>query len=351
MPKSDLMGLSISDLLNPQATSFQDYSGKILAIDAYNTLYQFLTSIRQPDGTPLSDTNGNPTGHLTGLFYRTTKLLEAGVKPVFVFDGTPPEFKRATLEKRHEIKQAAHDEMEAALKSGDFDAAKKFSARTVRLTKTMALEAQELLKFMGVPTVQAPSEGEACASVMVREGIAYAVASQDYDALLFGTPRLIRNLSISGKRRLPGRNEFVEAMPEMLVLADVLSTNGLTQKQLIWIGILIGNDFNSGIKGIGPKKALKIVKECKSLEDIVAYARAELKYEFPEDVFAIERFFLDPPAVHDEYLEFGKIDKEGIANFLCRKHDFSQERVERTIDALAKKVYEKKAQKGLGEWF
>ncbi|HQT45416.1 MAG TPA: flap structure-specific endonuclease, partial [Candidatus Micrarchaeota archaeon] len=191
------MGVSISELVKPRETSFSEFSGKIVAIDAYNTLYQFLTSIRQPDGTPLSDSNGNPTGHLTGLFYRTTKLLEAGVKPVFVFDGVPPEFKRATLEKRHDVKVLAHADMEAALKAGDFDAARKFSARTVRLTREMALEAQGLLKAMGVPSVNAPSEGEACASVMVREGIAYAVASQDYDALLFGAPRLIRNMSVS----------------------------------------------------------------------------------------------------------------------------------------------------------
>jgi len=345
------VGVSLSDLVNPRQTSFSEFSGKVVAIDAYNTLYQFLTSIRQPDGTPLSDTNGNPTGHLTGLFYRTVKLLEAGVKPVFVFDGVPPEFKRATLDKRHEIKVAAHESMEAALKAGDFDAAKKFSARTVRLTKPMAAEARELLGFMGVPSVQAPSEGEACASVMVREGIAYAVASQDYDALMFGAPRLIRNLSVSGKRKMPGRHEWVETSPELLELPEVLKQLGLTQKQLIWIGILIGNDFNSGIKGIGPKKALKIVKECKSLEDIVNYARVELEYEFPEDVFGIERFFLDPPAVHDEFLDFGKIDKQAVVEFLCRKHDFSEERVSRTLDSLVKNVTEKKAQKGLGEWF
>ncbi len=338
-------------MVNPRQTSFAEFSGKIVAIDAYNTLYQFLTSIRQPDGTPLSDSNGNPTGHLTGLFYRTANLLEAGVKPVFVFDGKPPEFKRATLDKRHEMKQAAHDSMEAALKAGDFDAAKRLSARTVRLTKPMAAEAAKLLELMGVPAVQAPSEGEACASVMAREGIAYAVASQDYDSLLFGAPRLIRNLSVSGRRKMPGRHEWVESLPEMLELAEVLKSIGLTQKQLIWIGILIGNDFNSGIKGIGPKKALKIVKECKSLEDVVAYARAELEYEFPEDVFSIERFFLNPPAVHDEFLDFRKIDKDGVSDFLCKKHDFSQERVERTINSLVKNVTEKRAQKGLGEWF
>ena len=345
------MGVSISEIVSSAPTGFSQLAGKRLAVDAYNTIYQFLSSIRQSDGTPLMDSKGSQTGHLSGVFYRNARVLENGIKPIYVFDGIPPEIKKSTLLARKEVKMQAEADFKRAKEEGRDEDAKKYAQRTSRLTKPMVEEAKKLLGLMGIPVVQAPSEGEAQASALAKEGVAYAVASQDFDSLLFGAPLLVRNLSVSGKRKLPGKNEVVDVEPEMISLEETLKLNGLSRQQLIWIGMLIGNDFNEGIKGIGPKKALKIVRECKSLDDIVKYARAELKYEFPEEVFGVERFFLDPPASHDVFVQFGMPDEEGLKKFLCDEHDFSLERVERAVKAIEKKLNDKTEQKGLNDWF
>ncbi|MBM3229467.1 flap endonuclease-1 [Candidatus Parvarchaeota archaeon] len=355
MGELSLMGVSISELVASSPTGFKQLAGKKIAIDAYNTLYQFLTSIRQADGTPLMDSKGNPTGHLSGTFYRNSKLLEAGIRPIYVFDGIPPDMKKSTLDARKEMKLEAEEKFRLAREQGREEDARKYAARTTRLTKAMIEEVKELLGCMGIPCIQAPSEGEAQASALVANGLAYAVGSQDFDSLLFGAPLLLRNLSVSGKRKVPGKFEFVEVGPELVSLSQTLEKNGIERRQLIWLGILIGNDFGSGIKGIGPKKALKIVKECKALEDVVQYAKTELKYDFPENVFEIERFFLEPPVLKGSdvelALEFKAPDRQELEKFLCDKHDFSHERVERAAEALVKKFNDKTEQTGLGQWF
>ena len=269
------MGVDLGDVPK-KAASLSDLSGKKFAVDAYNTIYQFLSSIRQPDGTPLMDFKGNVTGHLTGIFYRNARLLENGIRPIYVFDGKPPDEKKNVLDERKAHKTEAEAAWKAALEKGNMEEARKAAQATSRLTQKMAGEAKELLTYMGIPVVEAPSEGEAQASQMVIEGTADAVASQDYDCLLFGAPLLLRNLSIGGRRKLPGKSEYVDVQPEFIALEDALSTLGITRQQLIWMGILVGTDFDEGVKGIGPKKALKIVKESKSMKEAAEKAKCEL---------------------------------------------------------------------------
>lgn len=340
------MGVDLGELMVKKEISLESLEGQTIAVDAYNTLYQFLAIIRQHDGTPLKDAHGNITSHLSGVFYRNARLLDAGIKPVYVFDGKPFEMKEKTLEERKEKKEEAQANYEKALKEGDFADARKYAQATSRLTKEMVAEARELLEAMGVPCVQAPSEGEAQAAFMAREGTVNASASQDYDSLLFGAPRLVRNANITGKRKVPGRNEFREVHIEMIDLEESLRAIGITRKQLVWIGILSGTDFNEGVKGIGPKKALKIVKESNSLEE----AMEKSKGTFEVDVKRVEEFFLNPPVEQAE-IEFKQPDKQKILSFLIDKHSFSIERVQGTLDNLVAKFEEKTTQSKLGEWF
>jgi flap endonuclease-1 len=225
--------------------------------------------------------------------------------------------------------------------------ARKFAQATSRLTPKMADEAKDLLRCMGIPVIDAPSEGEAQASQMVIEGSADAAASQDMDCLLFGAPLLLRNLSASGRRKLPGRNEYVDVEPEFISLEETLGALGVTRQQLIWAGILSGTDFDEGVKGIGPKKALKIVKDSKTLAEAAEKAGAPGELPLFE---AVEYFFLNPPVKKGERPVFGKIDKEKIVAFLCGKHDFSTERVVRTCDSAEKKMSEVGAQTRLDSW-
>ncbi|MBI4399807.1 flap endonuclease-1 [Candidatus Micrarchaeota archaeon] len=340
------MGVDLGDLVKREEITLDRLAGKTVAIDAYNALYQFLSIIRQRDGTLLMDRRGRVTSHLSGLFYRTAKLLEAGIKPVYIFDGKPPEMKRRTIEKRIEVREEAAKMWKDALEKGDVEGVRVYAQASTRLTKEMIAEAKQLLETMGIPYLDAPSEGEAEAAYLARKGLVDACASQDYDSLLFGSPILIRNLTISGKRKLPRKDIFVDVVPEMINLEAMLKELGLDMKKLIWIGILTGTDFNKGIRGIGPKKALKLVKETNSLEEIVK----KVNHEFEIDVLEVEKFFLEPPVV-DSTFEFKKPDKSKMMDFLCREHDFSTERVEGTVNALLEALNEKGTQSKLDQWF
>ena len=315
--------------------------------DAYTAIYQFLSSIRQPDGTPLKDSDGNITAHLTGIFYRNARLLENGIRPIYVFDGKPPEFKSGVISERADRKAEAEANWKTALEKGDMASAKKYAQASSRLTRAMVEESKELLKAMGIPVVEAPSEGEAQAAQLVIEGAADAAASQDMDCLLFGAPLLLRNLSVGGRRKMPGRNDYVEIEPEFIELQSALDTLGVSRQQLVWMGILIGTDFDEGVKGIGPKKALKIVRECKTLREAAEKAGAADEMPLFE---AVEHFFLSPPVDKGVKVAAEKMDKEKIMRFLCNKHDFSEERVARTCAAAEKSMRETGAQTRLGSW-
>lgn len=340
------MGVDLGDVPK-RAAAISELSGKRFAVDAYNTIYQFLSSIRQPDGTPLQDSRGNVTGHLTGIFYRNCRLLENGIRPIYVFDGKPPAFKSDVLFERKARKTEAEAAWKAALEKGNLQEAKKHAQATSRLTLKMVGEAKELLTYMGIPVVESPSEGEAQASQMVIEGAADAVASQDMDCLLFGAPLLLRNLSIGGRRKLPGKQEWVDVEPEFISLGDALSTLGLSREQLVWMGILVGTDFDEGVKGVGPKKALKIVKESRTLEEAAQKAGATCDLPLFQSV---EQFFLDPPVEKGIEVKFEKMDCGKLVAFLCGAHDFSEERVRRTCESVEKKMKETGAQTHLGAW-
>ena len=344
------MGIAIVDLLKTKEVSFDELKDKKLAIDAFNMLYQFLSTIRQRDGSLLTDSNGNVTSHLVGLFARTTNLMEKGLNLVFVFDGEVPELKEEERERRKSLKVEAQRKYELAVEKKDIRAMKKYAARTSVLTKDMVDEAKELIKALGLPVVQAPSEGEAQASYMVKKNKVYAVVSQDVDALLFGSPLLIRNLSISGKRKKADSLSYTTVKPEIIYLAENLNNLGIDQDQLTALAMLVGTDYNiGGIKGIGPKNALKLVKEHK--KDFEALFK-EAKWD---DFFDFEwkkvYYLIKNMKVIDNYiLEWKEVDAKRLIRLLVDKHDFSQDRVDKSISKLLKKQ-KSKEQKGLKDYF
>lgn len=344
------MGIQLKDLLYKKEINMNYLEGKKVAVDAYNIMYQFLSSIRQYDGTPLMDSDGNITSHLSGLFYRNINLLEAGIKPIFVFDGKPPEFKITTLEGRKERKIIAKEKMESALKKGSFEDAKKYAQQVSRLTKEMVEEGKELLQAMGIPVIQAPSEGEAQASYLAKENIVYGVVSQDADCLLFGAPRLIRNLSVTGKRKIPGKNVYVPISPEIIELNEMLKELDITREQLILMGIMIGTDFNEGVKGVGPKTALKLVKEYENLDKLIKIIEEKYDYVFEEDPYKIYDFFINPPLTKDYEIKFRSPDKNKLFEILNEKHDFGETRIENALKKLSKNIEIKGKQKGLFEF-
>jgi flap endonuclease-1 len=332
------MGVKITDLVERRSIDISYLAGKSIAIDAYNWIYQFLATIRQYDGTPLQTSNGDVTSHLSGLFYRTTKLMKLGVKPIYVFDGKPPAFKYV-LAARAEKKQEARAKWREALDKGDMASARKAAQGTSRLTQEMKEQAKQLLTYLGVPIIQAPSEGEAQCSYLCKEGKVFATASQDADTLLFGTTRLVRNLSITGKRKIPGKNVYMDIKPEIVVLKEMLDAIGMDRKQLIIIGMLVGTDFCPGIHGIGPKKALKLVTKEKTLEAVLKHV--DWVGPDPQKVFD---FFWTPPTIDVEIPSI-PLQKEKVLSMLVDKYEFSQERIERSIIDV-----DKKQKSGLGRF-
>lgn len=338
------MGVNLADIVEAESKTLKDFQGKKIAIDAHNALYQFLSIIRQPDGTPLKDSQGRVTSHLSGLLYRTSNLVEFGIKPVFVFDGIPPELKFTTIKERKEIRERAKEEWRDALERGDIERARMKAQQSARLTNEMIDEAKELLSSLGIPWVQAPSEGEAQASYLARKGEVWATASQDFDSLLFGAPMLVRNLTVTGRRKLPRKNVYVNIMPEAINFEYTLRALGITREQLIDVGILVGTDFNEGIKGIGPKKALKLIKEHGSLEKVFACIDESIE-EFEE----IRRIFLEPDVTGEYEIKWGRVDEGKVKEFLCGEHNFSESRVSNALRKFSE-ARDEDMQKSLDAW-
>lgn len=341
------MGIDLGDLIVKTPITFEQLSNKPIAVDAYNALYQFLAIIRGPDGEPLRDRTGRITSHLSGLLYRSCVLMSYGIKLVYVFDGKPPAEKEMEIKRRMKIKEEAAIKYEEALKAGDFEAARKYAQATAVLKDEMVEDAKRLISLLGIPWVQAPSEGEAQASYMASRGHVWAVASQDHDCLLFGAPRLIRNLTVTGRRKLPGRNLYVEVQPELIELEKVLKTNGLTREQLIDIAILVGTDYNpDGIKGIGPKKGLKLIKEYGSLKALLNERVVDAS-SFPVDPEIIRKRFLNPEVTADYELIWEEPKVQEILKFLCYERDFSENRVKNALEQAIKAFREKHKQRRL----
>jgi flap endonuclease-1 len=343
------LGVDLGDLVPRRKTSLDELSGKTFAVDAYNALYQFLAIIRGPTGAPLMDRQGRVTSHLSGLLYRTTNLAERGIRLVYVFDGIPPTLKETEIKRRRAVKEEAIIKYEAAVVKGEVAEAKKFAQATASLKDTMIDDAHRLLGYLGVPFVQAPSEGEAQAAFMTTRDDVWGAVSQDYDSLLFGATRLVRNLAITGKRKLPMREAYVQVDPELVQSEETLAALMLTRDQLIDLGILIGTDFNpDGFKGIGPKTALKLLRENGTVEQI---ATKNTNIKIPPNLQKIRDIFLKPEVTSHYTLQWKEPQTESLVRFLCGDRDFSEERVRTAVERMRGKVAPNHSRKTLESFF
>ncbi len=335
------MGLQIGDIVPRTAVTFEELKGKTIAVDAYNAIYQFLSSVRQPDGTPLMDSKKRVTSHLSGLFYRNVALMADGIKLIYVFDGQYHELKGKTHEQRLALKEAARAKYAEAREEANIDGMGKYAHGFTMLDKEMAEESKRLLNALGIAVVQAPGEGEMQCAQLVKEGSAWAVGSQDYDALAVGAPRLIQNLTLARKRKVGASYVFIS--PEILTLENVLQTLGMDLDQLISLAVLVGTDFNpGGVRGIGPKKALALVRERRYPVQIFAAVEGQMNFDWKE-VFAL---FKEPNVHRGVKIEFPKIDNEMVKKILVEEHDFSEERIDSQLQKL-KEAKGKSAQRTL----
>jgi len=325
------LGFDLSPLVVRRQIELDDLRGRSLAVDANNFLYQFLALIRMRDGRPFTDAHGNVTSHLLGLLMRTTRLMgDYHVRPVFVFDGKPPELKMKTLKARREYRDKARREWEDAVKRQDYSAAWKKAVRMDSLNKAMQDDAKDVLTLLGIPYVQAPEEGEAQAAHMARKGDVWAANSRDYDSVLFGAPRLVRYVTISGQEFLPSKGTSRPLIPELIELEELLKALQVSREQLIDLAILVGTDFNQGIKGVGPKTALKLIKKHGTLENLPS----DYQEQLPPETREIRNLFLNPTVTNDYDLKFKGLKEDNLRQFLCAERGFSSDRVDLAVKRM-----------------
>ncbi|TFF84365.1 MAG: flap endonuclease-1 [Promethearchaeota archaeon] len=348
------MGTKINELVSDtkKVISFENLLNKEIAIDAFNTIYQFLAIIRQKDGTPLKDYNGNVTSHLSGLFYRTLNFLEHNIKPIYVFDGQPSELKLETIRERKKVKEEAHEKMVEAQEKEDFEKATKFAQLTSTLNENMINESKKLVEYLGIPVIQADSEGEAQAAYLVKKGDAWGCASQDYDSLLFGAKRLIRNFAVTRTRKVKDTTTSVDI--EYISLSKFLEGLNINREQLIEMAILIGTDFYPGIKGIGQHTALDLIRQYGSLEKIIKNNITIRKKTIDinlDIVDEIKKIFLHP-RVNQNYPKpkWKGVNYEKVEELLIEEHNFSSQRVKNALNQLRKQDLSKR-QASLDDFF
>ena len=327
------MGVKIAKLAKKgkKKTSLKDLQGKVIAIDAYNLLFQFLTAIRYKDGTPLKDKQGRVISHLSGLFYRTLNLLALNIRPVYCFDGTHTILKHETIKKRKKIREQAKQKAKKSRERGNIETAQKYAKMSSTLNLNMIEESKKLLEYFGVPFIQSPGEGEAQAAYMTDKGDAWAIVSQDYDALVFGAKRFLKNLAPKKRSKLSDKLEYIS-------LTKMVNCLNITQEQLVDMAILIGTDFFSGVKWVGQKTALKLVKKHGNLESIINSGekiRGKPIGVEKETIQNLRNIFLEPRIKRNyKELMWNKPRIEDLHSFMIEHHDFSRERIENALNRL-----------------
>lgn len=324
------MGAPLTPLIEIEKIGLKGICGKVLAVDALNAVYQFLALVRA--GTePLKNRRGLVTSHLVGIATRYSKLaLECQCGFVFVFDGPPHPLKAREIERRRELRRKAREEYERLLAEGKLDEAFSKAVVAVSVDEWTIESAKKLVQLMGFPVVEAPADAEAQAALIVSRGEAWAVSSQDWDSLLYGAPRLVRYVTLTGFEWLPSKQRARKLEPELAELEKVVRVLGITRRQLVEIAVLVGTDYNEGVEGVGPKTAYKLIKTYGSLDRLPASIRAKL----PENYEEIVELFLNPPVKKDYALDFREPDREGLMRFLVDENDFSPSRAQTIVERL-----------------
>lgn len=307
----------------------KNYFGQKVAVDASMSLYQFLIAVRTGgDDNQLTNENGEVTSHLQGMFYRTIRMMDNGIKPVFVFDGKPPDLKQGEIAKRKERREKTEEELKTAQNEENQEDINKYSRRLVHVSREHNEEVKKLLRLMGVPVIESPGEAEAQCAVLCSSGKVWAVATEDMDALTFGSSKLLRHMSASANRKLP----IVE-----IDMAIVLEDMKMTMDEFIDLCVLCGCDYTTTIRGIGPKKALDLIRKNGTTEKALETLDKK-KYPVPEDFMYKEAaaLFKKPDIADPETLdlEWKKPDVEGIVQYMCAEKGFAEDRIRGGIKRL-----------------
>jgi len=307
---------------------FESYLDRKVAIDASMHIYQFMMVIGRQGDQTLTNDAGEVTSHLQGMFMRTCRMLEAGIKPVYVFDGKPPTMKGGELAKRKDKRDEAEAALAKAKEAGDQEEIEKMSKRTVRVTRQQSQEVMQLARLMGLPVFEAPCEAEASCAALCKAGLVYAAASEDMDTLCFACPKLARNLMSPASQGKP----ILEFDYE-----KILTELDMTWEQFIDVCILCGCDYCDSIKGVGPVKAVSLIKKHGNIETLLQHLDTE-KYPVPEDwpYKEARELFKHPDVVNTDGLElkWTAPDEEGIVAFLVGEKQFGEERVRNTLKKL-----------------
>jgi flap endonuclease-1 len=329
------MGLQISELVPKKEISFKDLQNKKIAVDASQMLYQFLSSIRQQDSTPLMDSKQRITSHLQGIITRITNLMAQDIKLCFVFDGKPPLLKIKTQEEREYRKQLAEEKFREAKEEQNEELMLRYSKQSIRLKREMIDESKELIRALGLPVIESPSESDIQMAFMNEREDVWACASSDFDCLLHGAPRLVRNLTVSQRKRISS-GAYINVSPQVIELEEVLNNLGINQDQLIVLSILIGTDYNYGVPKVGPKTALRLVKQYKNFDNLFKEIKADFDWK---KIYAV---FKNMPVIKNYKLRWDKPNVEKIMKLLVDEHEFNQERVQKNIDRIinVKKIHE-----------
>jgi len=308
----------------------KNYFGRKIAIDASMSLYQFLIAVRPDNVSSLTDESGETTSHIQGMFHRTIRMMKHGIKPVFVFDGKPPELKYKELKKRKEKREEAIDETKEAKEEGNLEQEIKMTKRTVRVTPQHTDDCKKLLRLMGVPIIEAPCEAEAQCAAMCKAGLVFGSGSEDMDTLTLGTPLLLRHLTFSEARKMPIKEIYLD---------KALFELNLTMDQFIDLCILLGCDYSANIRGIGPVRALELIKKYSNIETIIKTLDKK-KYTVPEELVEnldeIRNLFRKPNVIDpkDIELKWTAPDEDGLIQFLVKEKGFNEERVRSGIKKL-----------------
>lgn len=358
-----LLGVPLSTKQSVREVELASLHGRKIAIDASMAIYQFLIAVRSGGGNQqafmLTNEQGETTSHLQGMFNRTIRFMTEGIKPVFVFDGKPPTFKSGELLKRKEKREKAEEELKKAHDEGDIEEENKQSKRLVRAGRKENDDCKKLLQLMGMPIVLAPCEAEAQAAALAKAGKVYATGTEDMDAVTFATPILIRKMTFAN-----AKNGKVQSIN----YAKALEGLGLTHDEFVDLCILLGCDYCDPIKGIGPKTALKLVREHGSIEKILENIGDASKYTIPDDwvpsqkkddsssggeegggeekraadeeeefipvYVQARKLFNEHEVLADVELKWKPCDPDGLTKFLVDEQGFDADRVQKNIVKL-----------------
>ena len=335
------MGVKIQDLITRITIEFQTLAGKIIAVDAPNIIMGLFNFARKnPDGTYaglILDRTQRPISHLYGLLYRINFYYSKRIFPIFCFDGRDSELKKVITKDRLNDFSFTQKWYEEAIKNGDETTARQIALSKEYLWQNSVLESKQLLGALGVPFIESPASAESQCAHLVKKGIAHYSNSQDFDSLLFGSPHMVQNLSKSLRRKVQGKWQYTKIIPLSIDLRKNLKKLEINQFQLVDLGMMVGTDYFPGIKGLGPYKAIKLIKEHKQIENVISsmdktYDMSTLTSEI---IKKVRKIFLFPEVNKStENLYWNFSHKSHVVDMLCEEHHLNRERVEKNLEKL-----------------